>query len=152
MQEAPVWSLGGEDSLEIGMATHSSILVWRIPWTEEPGGLQSMGSQRVRHDWETDTFPLSVVTLNNMTVRRENTRLSRLGKVVSSGGWWVRMRLDDLCKPWDSVTPLFRIQSHTNLMITAPQNTDHYCDESVLMPVVLFRRGPSKVMDCYHYQ
>ena len=38
------------------MATHSSILAWRIPWTEEPGGLQSMGSQRVRHDWVTDTF------------------------------------------------------------------------------------------------
>ena len=62
------------------------------------------------------------------------------------------MQLDDLCKPWDSVTPLFRIQSHTNLMITAPQNTDHYCDKSVVMPVVLFRRGPRKVMDCYHYQ
>ena len=38
------------------MATHSSILAWRIPWTEEPGGLQSMGLQRVRHDWATNTF------------------------------------------------------------------------------------------------
>ena len=43
-------SLGREDLLQKGMATHSSILVWRIPWTEEPGGLQSIGSQRVRHD------------------------------------------------------------------------------------------------------
>ena len=43
-------SLGWEEPLEKEMATHSSILVWRIPWTEEPGGLQSMGSQRVRHD------------------------------------------------------------------------------------------------------
>ena len=50
MQETQVQSLGQEDSLEEGMATHSSILAWRIPWTEEPGGLQSMGSQRVRHD------------------------------------------------------------------------------------------------------
>ena len=41
---------GREDPLEEEMATHSSILVWRIPWTEEPGGLQSMGSQRVGHD------------------------------------------------------------------------------------------------------
>ena len=41
---------GQEDSLEEGMASHSSILAWKIPWTEEPGGLQSMGSQRVRHD------------------------------------------------------------------------------------------------------
>ena len=43
-------SLGGGDPLEEGTATHSSVLAWRIPWTEEPGGLQSMGSQRVRHD------------------------------------------------------------------------------------------------------
>ena len=48
-QETPVRSLGWEDPLEKGMATHSSILAWRIPRTEEPGGLQSMGSQRVRH-------------------------------------------------------------------------------------------------------
>ena len=47
MQETWVQSLGCEDPLEKGMATHSSILTWRIPWTEEPGGLQSMGSQRV---------------------------------------------------------------------------------------------------------
>ena len=47
MQETQVQSLGQEDSLEKGMATHSSILAWRIPWTEEPGRLQSMGSQRV---------------------------------------------------------------------------------------------------------
>jgi len=46
--EAQLQSLGGEDPLEKGMATHSSILAWRIPWTEEPGGLQSMGSKRVR--------------------------------------------------------------------------------------------------------
>ena len=49
MQETQVQFLGQEDLLEKGMATHSSILVWRIPWTEEPGGLQSMGSQRVGH-------------------------------------------------------------------------------------------------------
>jgi len=50
MQETWVPSLGWEDPLEKGMTTHSSILAWRIPWTEEPGRLQSMGSQRVRHD------------------------------------------------------------------------------------------------------
>ena len=49
MQETWVRFLGWEDPLEEGMAAHSSILAWRIPWTEEPGGLQSMGSQRVRH-------------------------------------------------------------------------------------------------------
>ena len=49
-QESQFRSLGREDPHEEGMATHSSILAWKIPWTEEPGGLQSMGSQRVRHD------------------------------------------------------------------------------------------------------
>jgi len=48
--ETQVPSLGQEDPLEEGMATHSSILAWRIPWTEEPGGMQSVGSQRFRHD------------------------------------------------------------------------------------------------------
>ena len=50
LRETWVRSLDWEDPLEEGMATHSSILTWRIPWTEEPGGLQSMGSQRVGHD------------------------------------------------------------------------------------------------------
>jgi len=50
MQETLVRSLDWEDPLEKGMATHSSIVAWRIPWAEEPGGLQSMGLQRVEHD------------------------------------------------------------------------------------------------------
>jgi len=50
MQETWVWSLGWEDPLEKAMATHSSILAWRILWTEEPGGLPSTGLQRVGHD------------------------------------------------------------------------------------------------------
>ena len=50
MQETWVQSLGQEDPLEKGMVTHSSILAWRIPWTEKSGGLQFMGSQRVGHD------------------------------------------------------------------------------------------------------
>ena len=50
MQETRVRSLGGEDPLEKEVATHSNILAWRIPWTEEPGGLQSMESRRVGHN------------------------------------------------------------------------------------------------------
>ena len=56
MQETQVWSLGQEDPLEKEMATYSGILAWRIPWTEEPGGLQSPGLQRVGHDWVTFIF------------------------------------------------------------------------------------------------
>ena len=55
MRESRVRSLGWEDPLEKEMATHSSILAWRIVWTEEPGGLQSMGSQRVGHNQVTST-------------------------------------------------------------------------------------------------
>ena len=57
MQETWVQSLGWEVPLEKEMANHSSILAWRIPWTEEPGGLQSMASQGVGHDRSTKTFP-----------------------------------------------------------------------------------------------
>ena len=55
VQETQVWSLGQEDPWEREMATHSSIPAWEIPWTEEPGGLQSMGLQRIGHNWVTHT-------------------------------------------------------------------------------------------------
>ena len=60
VQETCIQSLGWEDPLEKRMATHSSIVAWIIPWTEEPGKLQSMGSQRIRHDWATNTFTLNI--------------------------------------------------------------------------------------------
>ena len=63
MQEILVRFLGWEDPLEKGMATHSSILAWRISWTEEPGGLQSMGLQRVGHDLATEPPPPAPVFL-----------------------------------------------------------------------------------------
>ena len=63
-QETWVQSLGQKDPLEKRMPTHSSILAWRIPRTKEPGGLQSMGSQRVRHDWATIIFTLYVTCTN----------------------------------------------------------------------------------------
>ena len=55
MQNTWVQSLGREDPLEKGMGAYSNILAWEIPWIEEPGGLQSMGSQRIRHNWATNT-------------------------------------------------------------------------------------------------
>ena len=68
MREMQLASLGREDPLEEETATHSSILAWKIPWTEEPGGLQSMGWQRVRHDWvneHTQQTLSSLVAVNN---------------------------------------------------------------------------------------
>ena len=63
MLETWVRSLGREDLLEKEMATHSSILAWRMPWTEEPGELQSTGSQRVGHDWATSLHFTSVLIM-----------------------------------------------------------------------------------------
>ena len=64
VRETWVRSLGWEDPLEKKMATYSSTLAWKIPWTEEPGGLQSMGSQRVRHDWATSlSFTFALLTM-----------------------------------------------------------------------------------------
>ena len=56
MQETQAGSLGWEDPLEKGMATHSSVLAWKIPWTEEPDSLHSIGLQKAGHDWETNIF------------------------------------------------------------------------------------------------
>ena len=67
MQEIWVWSLGQEDPLEKEIATHSSILAWRIPWTEEPDGLQSTGSQRVGHDWVTSLFTFTNNNISSFT-------------------------------------------------------------------------------------
>ena len=61
MQEIQIWSRTWKDPLKKEMATHSNILAWRIPWTEEPAGLQSMGPQRVRNDWASLTVTVSEI-------------------------------------------------------------------------------------------
>ena len=67
MQETRVWSLGQEDPLEKEMAIHSNSISWKMPWTEEPGRLQSMGSQRVGHDWATSLFTFSFLYSPTLT-------------------------------------------------------------------------------------
>ena len=74
MQETWVPSLGQEDPPEKGKAAHSSILAWRIPWTKESGGLQSMESQRVKHNLETNTLSaLNTFRLCVTTIHPQNT-------------------------------------------------------------------------------
>ena len=63
VQETQVQFLGREDPLEKEMSTHSSFLAWRIPWVEKPGSLLSMGSQRVGHDWATNTHMYTYVCI-----------------------------------------------------------------------------------------
>ena len=79
MQGTQVGSLGWEDLLEKRMVTHSSILAWRIPWTEEPGGLQSMGSQEVRHNSMTNTRCSTQGALYKMSGGQEAERGGRAG-------------------------------------------------------------------------
>ena len=70
MQKIWVWSLGGEDPLEKEMATHSSVLAWEIPWTEEPGRLQSMGLQRVGHDLVTKHTRTYIVAMKTLSYHK----------------------------------------------------------------------------------
>ena len=81
VQETWVQSLGWEDPLENKMATHSSTLAWKISWTEEPGGLQSMGSQRIGHDRATNTYLHFLTYICVWGVRRE--RVNDKAKVAS---------------------------------------------------------------------
>ena len=95
-QEMSVWFLGGEDPLEEGMATHSSIPAWRIPWSEEPGGLQSMRSQRVRHDWSdwTSGRALSIdvcTTLPSFMHPSMDAQVASLSRVLWKAPQWTRL-------------------------------------------------------------
>ena len=85
IQETRVQSQGGEDPLEKGTATHSSTLAWRMPWTEEPGGLQSMGLQRVGHECTNNTFTFFHYWLKEPAHWKKPRRWERLK--AEGGGW-----------------------------------------------------------------
>ena len=91
MQETRVRTLGWKDPLEEGMATHSSIPPWRIPWTEKPGGLQFMGSQRVGHNWATNTFThFHHILLNSRHMKVQDRKIykdrKQIGGCLGQGG------------------------------------------------------------------
>ena len=88
IQEPWVQSLGQEDALEKGMATHSSIPVWRIPWTEEPGRLQFIGLQRLKYDWANNTF-----TFHNTFISNKISCKGILSNVLIASA---------ICEPWTS--------------------------------------------------
>ena len=117
MQESQVWFLGREDPLEKGMTTHSSVLTWEIPRTEEPGGLQSIGSQRVGHAWVTNTgqggYLFSWYNVKLMTSVVQNC--CTLQQVHWS--WWVydTMLVKIFCVYWE--------KKQTMMFLSAPQET-----------------------------
>ena len=121
MWETWVWSLGWEDPLKKGTATHCSILAWRIPWTEEPGGLWSVELQRVGHDWATNThierrardiglrvsgLIVGVIQESRMRKQREkekNKQREKPIKIISWSDWphWatgIQFALGTLCR------------------------------------------------------
>ena len=78
-------SLGWKDPLEEGWATHSSVLVWRIPWTEEPGGLQSLRSQRIGHDQVTFTFSAGLGFPGGSVIKNPPANAGDMGSVPELG-------------------------------------------------------------------
>ena len=137
MQETQVWSLGPEDPLEEGMATHSTILAWRIPWTEEPGGLQSIRSQRVGHDWRDRTRTHLRKTL--MKPCGVKTKI----QCVSQGFLWslrkkeaslISIGARSLCDHWPGVSFLSNLQINQNAtchksceILSLPWKYDSWC-------------------------
>ena len=91
MQEPFVLFLDQEDPLEKGMAIHSSILAWRIPWTEEPGRLQSMGLQKVWHDWACNTHTYSTWNKNRLTDIENRLVVANMGKRWEREDWEFRI-------------------------------------------------------------
>ena len=112
-QEMWVQSLRWEDPLEKGMATHSSILAWRIPWTEEPGGLQSMGLKRVGHKWSDLACVACVSSAKKMPTDSSRTlvekkKLNLLSVQFSS----VAQSCPTLCDPMNHSTPGLPVHHH----------------------------------------
>ena len=130
MRETLVWSLGLEDPLEKEVATHSSILAWRIPWREEPGRLQSMGSQRVGHDWATSlTFFTVQLSHPYMTTGKTIalTRRTFVGKVMSL---------------------LFNMLSR--LVITFLPRSEHHFISWLQLPSAVILEPKKVVWHCFH--
>ena len=112
MQETWVQSLGQDDSLEKKMATHSSILAGRIPWTEEPGRLQSMGSQRVGPNWATNIHTLAFIQIDTRSTHNLSCEIKDVSRnyqmPVDQG--WITPRLETPTSGSDS-----QLQWHTNI-------------------------------------
>ena len=100
VQETWVRSLGQEVPLAKAMATHSGILAWRIPWTEKPGRIQSMRSQRVRYDWTTNTLTFKISMLHYIVCIA--AAAAKVASAVSDSVQPHSRQPTMLCRPWDS--------------------------------------------------
>ena len=118
MQEIWVQSLGWEDPLEKGMATHFSILAWKIPWAEEPGRLQSMGLQRIRHNWVTNTFFQEIVVQSLCCV------------------WFFAIPWNAACKASLSFTISWSLLKLMSIESVMPSNNLFLCHPLLLLPSI----------------
>ena len=98
VQGTRLWSLGQEDPLEKEMAIHSSILAWKIPWTEELGRLQSMGSQRVRNDWATSLNYWKVISQASLLFSKIVTLFPSWKYTLNNVEGQVQVRLQTICR------------------------------------------------------
>ena len=162
MRETRVRSLGREDPLEKEMAVHSSILAWRIPWTEKPSRLQSTGSQRVRHNWATSPspYPISVLTLSSPSLKHHahffmgNTpcqvcrvRVAAAFDNISQWSWFLDLFVDlyvclyiyRLFKKWLSMDYVYIFTSifydlSFPLKVLVTQSCPAFCDPIIYSP------------------
>ena len=104
MKDTWIWSPGWEDPLEKGTATHSSVLAWRIPQTEEPDGLQAMGLQGVRHDWASNTF--LALTSHNLLLSLCNNRATMCTRTGWIQGKWGHG--PEHIEEWHCLMPFFQ--------------------------------------------
>ena len=134
MQETWVRLLGQKDPLENGMATNSSILAWRIPWTEEPGGLQSMGSHRVGHDWTINTHSLlGSYIVKTQVLSRGSLLVSlirELGVIIIKwfGGFTGLIQAKPLDQFWVHSKPSLSINCYSYQKAVVGPSQTHSCD------------------------
>ena len=119
MQETQVGSLGWEDPLEKWMAMHSSTLAWRIPWTEEPGGLQSMGSHSIRHDWVTNTFIFTFTLLLVHDFKQKNRMILSKKEPKKQNHKTGKIRAFFSPESWDRAKPKMNGLKKTNQPVLA---------------------------------
>ena len=135
-QETWVWFLCLETPLKKGMAIHSSILAWRIPWTVENSRLLSMWLQRIRHDWATDTFKFHKI-LTDWKQRKETPEASCGLEVVCITRIW---RLSESLACWTLLTSIAHVVLRFKLLQSSPISSHywllsvHICDQTVNIP------------------
>ena len=135
-QETWVWFLCLENPLKKGMATHSSILAWRIPWTVENSRLLSMWLQRIRHDWATDTFKSHKI-LTDWKQRNETLEASCGLEVVCITRIW---RLSESLACWTLLTSVAHVVLRFKLLQSSPISSHywllsvHICDQTANIP------------------